>query len=172
MRELLQSVQVEDMDAVIDLAERSYPEKVRVGVVASLIFQKQLMEAGITDGTQQFKACENEKIVGVCGLYKHGNDNPDDVIWGDWFFVDPLKRNSTLAYRMGVKLLLRAKQSGHRLFCVDTTDDNKNYFNIGPYLRRFGFREAARIHNFYEGSVDKVYFTLDLPAWQPHHLLK
>ncbi|OGH13007.1 MAG: hypothetical protein A2687_01180 [Candidatus Levybacteria bacterium RIFCSPHIGHO2_01_FULL_38_26] len=86
MTELLKPLQTEDMDRVIDLARRSYPDKSRTGVLASLEFQRKCMELGLDNKkTEQFQVLIDDKTVGVCGLYKRGDRCPEDVIWGDWF---------------------------------------------------------------------------------------
>lgn len=168
MGELLQPVRIEDMNDVIDLARRSYPEKVREGVVASLREHQKYMQVGLDDGTTRFKVVIDEKIAGVCGLYKRGDTCPADVIWGAYFFVDPTKRNSTLAYRMGVELIETAKQAGFRMLCIDTTKDHRDYFNIQLYLLRLGFKEGATLPDYFEEGVDLLFLSLNLHEWQPN----
>lgn len=165
MSELLQPVQLEDMDEVIDLARISYPEKVRVGVIASLKEHQQYMQVGLDDGTRRFKVVIAKKIVGVCGLYKRGDMCPPDVIWGAYFFVDPIKRSSTLAYWMGVELIEMAKQVGYRMLCIDTTENHQDYFNIHPYLLRLGFKEDADLPDYFEKGVDLLFLSLNLLEW-------
>lgn len=172
MKDILLPIQLKDMDEVIALARRSYPENIRERVVSSIEFQKSSMELGITDGTKQFKVTSNKqedgKIVGVCGFYKRGDMNPADVIWGDWFFVDPTKRASPIAFRMGTELIVKAKKMGYRMMCIDTTNNDPDYFNIEPYLEGFGFHSDARIKNYFAPGIDDIFFTLNLRTWEPH----
>ncbi len=72
--ELLKPLQIEDIDEAIELANRSYPEKVKGRVTASLLKQQQYMLAGLDNGARQFKMEIDGKIAGVCGLYKRGID--------------------------------------------------------------------------------------------------
>lgn len=163
----LKPLQIEDMDEVIELANRAYPEKIRGGVIASLVRQQQYMLAGLDNGTKQFKMEIDGKIAGVCGLYKRGDTCPDNVIWGDWFFVDPVKRNTTLAYRMGIELIEKAKLSGYEHMYIETTPDHPDYFNITTYLLRFGFNQESTLSNYLEKGVDLIFLGLNLTTWQP-----
>jgi len=160
--ELLKPVSVEDMDQVIELAKRAYPEKIRGNVIASLLKQQEYMRAGLDNGTRQFKIEIDGKIAGVCGWYKRGDTCPDDVIWGDWFFVDPAKRNTTLAYRMGIELIEKAKLSGYKHMYVETTDNQPDYFNIASYLLRSGFNQKGILFNYFEEGIGLNFFSLDL----------
>lgn len=164
---LLKPLRIEDMDEVIELANRAYPEKIRGGVNASLANQQQYMLAGLDNGTRQFKIEIDGKIAGVCGLYKRGDMCPDEVIWGDWFFVDPAKRNTTLAYDMGIELIKKAKLSGYKHMYVETTPDHPDYFNISTYLLRFGFNQEGTLPNYLEKRVDLIFLGLNLTTWQP-----
>ncbi len=163
---LLKPLRIDDIDEVMDLANRSYPEKIRGRVTASLARQRQYMLTGLDNGTKQFKMEIDGKIAGACGLYKRGDSCPENVIWGDWFFVDPAKRNTTLTYRMGVELIRRAKESGYEHMYVETTADQPDYFNIAPYLLRFGFNQEGNLSNYLEKGVDLIFFGLNLKTWQ------
>lgn len=164
--ELLKPLQIEDMDEVIELANRAYPEKSRGGVTASLAKQRQYMLAELDNGTRQFKVQIDGKIVGVCGLYKRGDTCPADLIWGDWFFVNPAKTNTTLAYRMGTELIKKAKLFGYKRMYVETAD-HADYFNIAPYLLRVGFNQEGILFNYFGEGVSLIFLSLNLMTWQP-----
>lgn len=162
MSEILQPVQLKDMDEVIGLAAKAYPEKIRGGVLASLSLHKFGMESGISLGGQLFKAVENESITGVCGFYRRGDKCPPDIIWGDWFFVDPRVRGSKLAYKMGSELITKAIRSGYKSIWVETTDSNPDYFNIEPYLSKLGFKREAQISDYFGKGIALIFMSLKL----------
>mgnify|MGYP001602474049 CR=1 FL=1 len=154
-------VGVEDIPAILDLAKKAYPEKVLPGVIKSLSFYKDCLQAGIDDGRKFFKREENGQIVGVCGVQKKAED-PSSVCWGSWFFIDPEKRNSMLTYRMGVAFANTVKEFGYKTMYAETSNDHTEYYNIAPYLVRFGFTLSASIPNFYETGVDMQVYVLEL----------
>lgn len=157
----LTTVGLEDMPAVLDLARKAYPEKVLPGAIESLTLHKDCLQAGIDDGRKFFKREENSQIVGVCGVQIRPED-PDGVCWGSWFFVDPEKRNSMLAYRMGAAFINAIKELGYKTIYIETSNDHTDYYNIAPYLKKFGVSLSVSIPNFYETGVDMQLFALEL----------
>ncbi len=68
---------------------------------------------------------------------------------------------------MAVELIKKAKLSGYEYMYVETTADQPDYFNIAPYLLRFGFNQKGILSNYFEKGVDLIFFNLNLAAYQP-----
>ena len=154
-------VGIADIDAVLDLATKAYPQKILPGVIESLTFNKSCLQTGLDNGRKLFKREEDGRIVGVCGIQRKSED-PPGICWGSWFFIDPEKRGSTLAFRMGAALLATTKKLGYKTIYVDTTTNRSDYYNISPYLLKTGFALVGSIPDFYEHGVDMQFYSLNL----------
>lgn len=155
----LQPVGLKDMGSIIDLAIRAFPPKVVDGVVKSLTFHRDSIRVSLDDGRKFFKREEGGRIVGVCGVQRRSED-PPEVCWGSWFFIDPERRGSMLPYRMTKTFLKTVRGLGYKIIYGETSDNRLDYYNISKYLKRYGFVLVASIPDFHEEGVDGQIYKL------------
>lgn len=161
-------IQLEDSEEIMQLAQRAYPANIQGMVLGEISNDFEFLRAGVDNGTKIFKLSGKQKIIGVCGIYKGPfNITPPDVCWGYYFFVEPHVRHSLTAYHMGVELLSWVKNSGFRRMYIETTPPLPDYYNIAPYLERFGFVQEGSLTDYYALGVDKLFYRIDLTTWQP-----
>lgn len=152
---VLWGTKTSDFDEILELVKKSFPRNVVHRALGVLEMHKQCVESGIDDGRRYYKAVENGKIVGVYGIQKR-NEDPDDLFWGAWAFIDPSKRGLLLGWRMWKDFLEIAQTKGYKRMYCETTDDNSEYYNSKPYLERLGFKEVSRIPGYHDQGVDLV----------------
>lgn len=134
------------LEETVKLADEIFPseyeeEPAKDEIPASLFpeqHQEYLAKTGIKPGLKYWVAIENEKVVGLVGLYEQESD-PDDLIWLGWFLTDSTSRKKGVGAKLLRFAIQRARDAGKKGLRVYTTDDPDELYSHHFY-RKHGFR--------------------------------
>lgn len=129
-------------------------------------YQEYFAKIGIKPGLKYWVAVENEKVVGLVGLYEHEID-PEDLIWLGWFLADPVSRRRGVGTQLLRFAIRQAKIWGKKRLRVYTTDDPEELYSHHFY-RQHGFRliKAQPWKHNPELNLTEFQFELDLAMAQ------
>lgn len=116
---------------------------------------KKIMEFSLSPGIKplnpNYYVLENNgKIIGISGLY-YDYEDPKDILWMDYFAVDPEFQRQGYGKKMLENLESICKKKKARMLCVFT--DNEVALNF--YIKN-GFKVCGKIENYY-GKRPKVW---------------
>lgn len=93
------------------------------------------------------------KITGATGLYAH-NDEPKDLVWLGWFYIDPKERGKGLGQLTLEWTVKRAKEKGFKKLRLWTTED-PNETAAQKLYEKLGFKIIKK-----EKKNDQKYLVL------------
>ncbi len=153
----------DDYNAIIELFESWKPQNYDTPSAVKY-YQNFFSESPCCRQDTVFVCEEAGHVVGVTGYCP--DDEAEDVYWLNWYFV---RKNLT---RQGHGRFLLdyvikdVKENGARKLYVDTSDD-PFYVSAVRLYKAVGFKEEARLKDFYEDGEDQIILGLYLNTCVP-----
>ncbi len=144
----IKSLKKEDIKEVLNIA-------LKTGASCNRKEAQKIMSFSLAPGIKPFNPnyyvlTLSGKIIGISGLY-YDYEDPDDVMWMDYFAVEPEFQRQGYGTKLLENLVEICKRKKVRMLCVFT--DNPGALK---FYRINGFKVCGKINNYY-GNKPRIW---------------